>query len=366
MITQELNPASSNMRVAHNWAAAIAARCDHLTILASHVALPELPSNVTVIPIRNSEREPRYLVFGRLCWYFLRLIVTRQVDVVFAHMVPIFAILAWPFCRLARRPLTLWYTSHGLTLPLRLANRLIDIPFTASADSYPIADSFPVVLGHGIDTAYMQRPTRSLIQPPLISLAARVTPLKQIELVIRALAEPVLFNHPSQPVVEIAGSPFYPDDYDYLDRLKKEVHHLGLEARITFLGGVSGAEMPKLYSRSVLTVSCRALPALDKSGLESIAAGVPVVTNNSSFSSIFGQYKTKLLFSGTDSSILAARLAGLLDDESSRERIAVDLQKKVEHMHGLDGFADRLTSVLRALVRSYGGEVKRPSKESKM
>ena len=78
MITQELDPASSNMRVAHDWAAAIAARCEHLTVLASRVRSPELPANVTVIPLRNSEGGSRFGVILRLGWHLLRLVAARR------------------------------------------------------------------------------------------------------------------------------------------------------------------------------------------------------------------------------------------------------------------------------------------------
>jgi glycosyltransferase involved in cell wall biosynthesis len=353
MITQELDPASSNMRVAHDWAAAIAARCEHLTVLASRVRSPELPANVTVIPLRNSEGGSRFGVILRLGWHLLRLVAARRVDVVFTHMVPSYALLAWPFCKLGRRPLALWYTSHGLARALRLAHRLIDLPLTASVDSYPVPDSIPVVLGHGIDSVRLRDSSLSPDDPPLIALAARLTPLKQVELLIHALADPALRDHPSRPVVEIAGEPFYPVDHDYLAGLKRHVERLDLGSRVTFLGGVSGADMPGLYARSTLTVSCRAVPALDKSALESLAAGVPVVTNNPSFAYLLGDHAANLLFDGDDPSVLATRLAHLLDDDDARKRIAADLMDKVERAHGLEGFTDRLIDVLQSLNRGH-------------
>lgn len=350
MITQELDPTSSNMRVAHDWAAAIAARCEHLTVLASRARNHDLPANVTVVPLRKSESDSRFFVLVRLIGQLFRLFIRRRVDVVFAHMVPTFALLAWPFCKLGRRPLTLWYTSHGLTGSLRLADRLIDLPITASADSYPVPGSRPAVIGHGIDAARLRDTSTPPAAPPVIAFAARLTPLKQVGLAIRALATPILRDHPSRPVLEIAGQPFYQADRDYVAGLKREVINLGLSDRVTFLGGVSGADMPALYARSTLTVSCRAVPALDKSGLESLAAGVPVVTNNRSFVTLFGSHSGKLFFEGDDPLALANRIRDLLDDPAGREQIGADLMQKVDRFHGLEGFADRLVAVLRALV----------------
>ncbi|MDP6509451.1 MAG: glycosyltransferase [Chloroflexota bacterium] len=349
LITQELDPNSSNMRVAHDWAAAIAARCEHVTVLAARARRHDLPANVTVVPLRRSESDSRPLVLVRLLWHLFRLFARGRVDVVFAHMVPAFALLAWPFCKLRRRPLTLWYTSHGRTRALRLATRLIDLPITASADSYPVADSRPAVIGHGIDVARLRAANVPPARPPLIAFAARITPLKQVELTIRALGAPVLRDHPGQPVLEIAGEPFYPADREYVAGLKREAAALGLADRVTFRGGVPGTDMPALYARSTITVSCRAVPAMDKSALESLAAGVPVVTNNPSFISLFGDYADQLSFVGADPVALAARIAALLDKPAACQKIASDLAESVERFHGLEGFADRLVDIFRTL-----------------
>ena len=355
MITQELDPNSSNMRVAHDWAAAIAGRCEHVIVLAARAREHDLPSNVTVVPLRKSETDSRFLVLVRLLWHLLRLFLRRRVDVVFAHMVPAFALLAWPFCKLGRRPLTLWYTSHGRTRALRLATRLIDLPITASADSYPVAGAGPAVIGHGIDIARLHESTISPASPPLIAFASRITPLKQVELAIRALGAPALRDHSDRPVLEIAGEPFYPADCEYVAGLKREVDALGLADRVTFRGGVPGTDMPALYARSTLTVSCRAVPALDKSALESLAAGVPVLTNNPSFTPLFGVHAGKLSFVGADPVALAARIATLLDDTDECRRIASELADRVGRFHGLEGFADRLVDVFRTLA--YGRTV---------
>jgi glycosyltransferase involved in cell wall biosynthesis len=302
------------------------------------------------VPLRRSETDSRLLVLVRLLWHLLRLFSRGRVDVVFAHMVPAFALLAWPFCKLRRRPLTLWYTSHGQTRALRLANRLIDLPITASTDSYPVAGAGPAVIGHGIDVARLRAAAMPPASPPLIAFAARITPLKQVELAIRALDAPALRDHPTRPVLEIAGEPFYPADRDYVAGLKREAAAFGLADRVTFRGGVPGTDMPALYARSTLTVSCRAVPALDKSALESLAAGVPVLTNNPSFTPLFGVHAGKLSFTGADPVALAARIVGLLDDPVARQKIATDLADRVQRFHGLEGFADRLVNVFRTLA----------------
>ena len=77
MVTQELNAESANLRVSHDWAAAIAARVERLVVLAGRVGPHVLPANVTVIALRGSPSGSRVGVGLRLLWHYLRLVAGR-------------------------------------------------------------------------------------------------------------------------------------------------------------------------------------------------------------------------------------------------------------------------------------------------
>jgi glycosyltransferase involved in cell wall biosynthesis len=311
----------------------------------------DLPNNVTVVPLRSTEgvsakRAGLALAaeLGRRSW-------TREIDLVFAHMVPTYALIAAVFAKPVRIPICLWYASHGLTKRLRIAHRVVDSVATASTDSYPLNGRKVVVLGHGIDASRYTAADGGKADPPVILAASRITAMKQIHLAVEALGHARLWDRPDGPVLEVAGEPFRDDDREYLRSLRRRVGELGLTDRVRFLGAVPGDEMPNTLARAQLAVSLRGAPALDKNGLEALLAGVPVVSNNPSYRSVVGSFADDLYVEGDDPGMLAAKLARLLDDAELRSRIAASLRDSVEADHGLSGFADRLVGLFEAVCR---------------
>ena len=349
MITQELNAASSVLRVAHDWADAISSRVSELIVAAGRVGTFELPENVTVVPLRRADSVSAGGAGLALAAELGRRVSTRKIDLIFAHMVPAYALIAAVFAKPVGVPVCLWYASHGLSKRLRIAHRLVDAVATASPDSYPLHGRKVAVLGHGIDSSRYTAADAVKADPPVILAASRITPMKQIHLAVEALGHVELRDRPDSPVLEVAGEPFRDDDREYLRSLQRRVGELGLTDRVRFLGAVPGDEMPQTLARAHLAVSLRAAPALDKNGLEAVLAGVPVVSNNPSYRSVVEPFADDLYVEGDDSRALAAKLAGLLDDAGLRSRIAVSLRETVEAEHGLPGFADRLVGLFEAV-----------------
>lgn len=356
MITQELSYASSNLSVAHDWAGALAARVSRLFVGAAGVGPFDLPANVTVTSFGKESGASKWQIGLNMAREIASRVLPRQVDLVFVHMVPKHALVAAPFCKLSGVPLSLWYTSHGKTGELRLAHRLVDAAITASADSYPLNGPRVVAIGHGIDTSRFAPTAEPSADPPTILLATRITPLKQVHLAIEALDRPPLRDHPARPVLEIAGEPFRESDRDYMRRLRSMAVELGIQDRVRFLGEVRGDKMPALLARASAAVSLRQYAALDKNGLEALAAGVPVVSNNPSYRPVFGRFEGDLYVEGADPLAIARALAALLDDRDRRNRIGVELREYVVRVHGLEGFAGRLVAIFEAVCRGVPPE----------
>ena len=351
MITQELDRSSPLLGVAHDWARAIADRVSDLTVVAGRVGSLELPDNVSVLPMRRNSSDPSWRAGLELVRQLARSLLSRRVDLVFAHMVPDYVLLSAPFAKLAKIPICMWYASHGRTRSLRLAHRLMDAAVTASPDSYPQRDGKVLVMGHGIDESSFGASQRSESKPPVILYASRITPLKQTALAVEALGSPPLRDHPDRPVLEVAGEPFRDSDHEYLREVRHRVEELGLTDRVRFLGAVPAHEMPRTLARAQLSVSFRTSPALDKNGLEALLAGVPVVSNNPSYISVLGSFTPQLYVDGDDPPEVAGRLARLLDDPELRARCAAELRASVESNHGLSGFADRLVRAFEDICR---------------
>ena len=363
MIAQELDKSSSVLRVAHDWAEAISSRVDELTVAAGRVGAFELPDNATVTPLRRAESVSSRRAAVALAAELGRRVSTKGVDLVFAHMVPAYALMAAVFAKPVGVPVCLWYASHGLSNRLRIAHRIVDAVATASPDSYPLQGDKVAVLGHGIDASRYAAADVPKSGAPVILTASRITPMKQIHLAVQALGHTELRDRPDAPVLEVAGEPFHNGDRDYLGSLHTRVRDLGLTQRVRFLGAVPGDEMPRTLARAHVALSLREAPSLDKNGLEALLAEVPIVSNNPSYKPVVGPFADDLYIEGDDPAALAAKIARLLDSAERRARIAASLRETVEADHGLTGFADRLVDLFDAICRGAPPRSAQPAAE---
>ena len=163
LITQEIDENSALLGVTLTWIRHLAPKVDHVAVLALSVGAASLPANVSLYSM-GKERSANKLFllrnFYRHLWGLLR---RREVDVVFVHMVPRYAILAAPLARLFRVPIVLWNAHGTVSRYLRIAHNLVAAVVTASPESFRINSPKRIVTGHGIDVDYFtaaeQEPT---------------------------------------------------------------------------------------------------------------------------------------------------------------------------------------------------------------
>ncbi len=349
-ITQELDAQGSYMGVAHLWSRLLASRVRSLHVVAAAARTTDLPGNVHVHSLGKEKGVGRLERWLRLLERCNALIGGRRVDGVLAHMVPAYALAAAPWARLRGVPLVLWYTSHGRSRMLEVARRIVSAGATASSESYPSGGSPAFIIGHGIDTARFRACTHppAFGDPPLVGTAGRLTPIKGVHVIIRALAR-LHEDGESKPRLRIAGAPFYPSDHAYRERLRRLIVELGLDDHIEFVGELPAAEMPGFYSSLDAFVGWRARPALDKAGLEALACGVPLMTNNTAYASLLGGFAGDFLV-GSAPDDLARGLRSLLALQPALRTAAVErLRQLTVERHGADGLADRIVRLFASL-----------------
>ena len=121
LITQEIDENSALLGVTLTWIRHLAPKVDHVAVLALSVGAANLPANVSLYSM-GKERSANKLFllrnFYRHLWGLLR---RREVDVVFVHMVPRYAILAAPLARLFGVPIVLWNAHGTVSRYLRLS-----------------------------------------------------------------------------------------------------------------------------------------------------------------------------------------------------------------------------------------------------
>ena len=349
MITQELAADSSNMGVAHLWAEELAPLVEHLDVIAATEGAVDLPRSVTVHALGKERARGRAARWSALLAQCHALIGGGRVDGVLAHMVPAYALAAAPWCRARRVPLVLWYTSHGRTRALRAAARLASAALTASPESFPLTAPRAFVIGHGIDTDRLAAaPIRSTVPDrPAIGVAGRITPLKGLSTVIEAVAQ---LRDDGVPVeLRVAGEPFYPSDHAYLAGIHEHVRQAELTEHVTFLGGLPSSAMPEFYASLDAFVAWRSRPALDKTGLEALAAGTLLVSNNVAYRAALGAFAGDFLVQSSPAALADGLRHALALHPSLRTAAIEQLRQTVVESHAASSLAGRLVEVFTAL-----------------
>ncbi len=334
----------------HDWIRALAARVAKVDVVTMRSGRIAVPANVRVYSV-GKERgysEPRravefYRVLRRLHWL-------RGYDACFAHMMPLFAVMAAPLLRLRRIPLTLWYTHPATSQRLRVAVRLADVVATASPESVNVPTSKLVVTGHGIDTARFV-PAEGAREPAgrfgIVSVG-RIAPIKGLELLVDA-AERLSHELAKELHVTLVG-PVAPADEPYARRLVQRVAAAGLDGAVEFAGPMARHALPAVLRDSSVAVNLTPRGGFDKAVLEAMSCGTPVVTTNESFRPLFQEAGAAelLVRGGPDELVATLRAVAELDD-LERAELGARLRQAVVDHHSLDRLIERLTSEI--LVR---------------
>ena len=380
LITQEIDENSALLGVTLTWIRHLAPKVDHVAVLALSVGAANLPANVSLYSM-GKERSANKLFllrnFYRHLWGLLR---RREVDVVFVHMVPRYAILAAPLARLFRVPIVLWNAHGTVSRYLRIAHNLVAAVVTASPESFRINSPKRIVTGHGIDADYFtaaeQEPTATADGRRLqtcatdaatatdgerIALASagskvlltvgRLSRSKDYGTIIQAL-DLLRSQSPDLDVcLRIIGTPFYADDRAYLTELEEMVRELALEAQVTFVGKVPNRLMVDEYRRCEVLINASHTGSIDKVVLEAMACEKPALTCNESFAPVLANHEGMLMFAPSNPAELAERLTSVLAlDERRSSELGRTLRQIVVDDHSVAGLTDRFVEVFARLT----------------
>ncbi|MFA6408213.1 MAG: glycosyltransferase [Candidatus Paceibacterota bacterium] len=225
-----------------------------------------LPKNVRVHSLGKEKNPPRFarrllyaIRFKMLAWR-----LRHDYDAVFVHMNPEYIVVAGPLWRLLGKRVALWYTHKNVDAKLRIAEKLVNIIFTASKESFRLPSKKVHIMGHGIDTDFFSTDS-SVVRGTAALSAGRLSPTKRNDLIIRAA------EHFPNELRIVGDGP----EQDRLERIAKE---LSIEHRVHFLGPKNQKGLRDEYCKAGVFVHASETGSLDKVVLEALACGLPVVT----------------------------------------------------------------------------------------
>lgn len=256
-------------------------------------------------------------------------------NLIFAHMSPIFAILAWPFAKIYGVKLALWYVHRSVTTKLKIAEKLVDIIYTTTPESFRLKSDKVKFVGHGIDVDYLKpKYEREYPSGKNINFIAvgRLSPIKNYETLISAMK--MLKDMEIDFKLNIIGEAVMTDDYEYEVKLKKMVNELNLDENINFVGKLPFTEIANYYHQSDIAFNMAPTGGLDKAVLEPMACGLPVLVSNEAFRPFFGQFANDLIFCYNNPADLAQKVANLLKKDIVK--IGKYLSHVVEQKHNVN------------------------------
>ena len=260
IVTQAVDAHHSNLGFFVKWIGEFAKHYEQVTVIANEVGLYQLPQNVKIFGLGKeggSSRLKRYIKFLLLITWF-----TRSYDQVFCHMNPEYVIAGGWWWRLTGKRIGFWYMHKSVTKRLALAERLSDVIFTASAESFRLPSKKLHVVGHGIDTDIF-RPDPSIVRGTHALSVGRLTRSKRHDKAIDIATDLGI-------ELRIAGDG---PEREYLEKYAQSKN-----AHVTFLGGLTHVQLRDEYLRAGLFIHTSETGSLDKVLLEAMACGTPIKT----------------------------------------------------------------------------------------
>ncbi len=336
-LTRKIDNLDERASFVTDWLFEFAQQVEKLIIICQELGdVSGLPENVEIHSLGKEKGKNKLFQF--FTFYFLLFSYLSKIDGVFAHMMPIYSVLAGPWCKIYGKKLVQWYVHKKVPLMLHLANLWVDEFVTASAESFRMRTKKKVnIFGHGIKISKLKTQLTEHKNGKYIILSVgRISPVKNIDLLVKA-AEYIKLNGPElreKTLIQIIGGPALVADATYLKELEREVHEKKLDEIVDFLGPLPQSEVIPYYQNCDLFINLSETGSIDKAVLEAMASGKIVMTSNEAFKNIL---PPKLFLEKNDVKMLAEKIKEIyFMNESEKGELGKKMNEIVAENHNLE------------------------------
>ena len=310
IITQKVNKDDGYFGFFHDWLKLFAAKCEQVTIISLETGAYDLPSNVRVLSL--GKENGRSLVKYVTRYYAYSWKYRGDYTHVFCHMNPPYVILGAPLWKLLGKKMALWYIHRNVDLKLRVAEKLIDVAYTSTPESFRIESPKRNFMGQAVDLAKFAKPANIKRDDDTFAIVSvgRLTPIKNLDTLVRATR--VLIDRGYKLKVKLIGAAVMEGDIAYEKMLHELIAELKLEDDVLFVGNVPNKEIAEYYWKSDLSLNLCPTGGMDKAILESMAAGIPAMVSNEAFRDYFGAHANDLIFLLRDPEDCADKIEGYM------------------------------------------------------
>lgn len=346
-ITQKVDKNDDVLGVYHRWIEELAKKVEKIQVICLYKGRAELPANVFVhslgkeLPGHNRLRYLRN--FFRLVW-----VLRKDYDTVFVHMNPEYVILAGWLWRILGKRVVFWYAHYISNLKLRIATIFPNLIVTSTRRAFPFASKKLMVLQQGIDTERF-KPLKLKVKSEKFKVLflGRISPVKNLDVLIRALQ---LAEQRSGLSLSVVGAPTpgKPIEAEYFQKVQELTKELGISGLVDFQKPVPNFLTPEIYRKHDLFVNLTVTGSFDKSTLEAMASGIPILVSNLAFRDILpSDLRDDLMFVEGDYRDLAEKIVKFVAlDSGEREKIGARLHDIIVKQHSLSGLSEKLYGAL--------------------
>jgi len=349
LITFELDSRSAVLAWQARVAAELSQSCEQVIVVAQKVGdyAPQANMHVLTFPLAPQRAPARWLGGRLFANYFVWQVWKRhRFDAVFVHMNVEWTYRLYPIFRVLSVPVLMWYAHGTVSRRLRLAHRCATGVVTSTREGFRLPSDKVTVIGQGIDTsAFPIQPIESPCAD--IVTVSRISERKRIELIIDALAA-IRRSRPDEPIrLRVVGSTLNAADRAYDRALRARVRHLNLENDVDFIGHVPMSAIARYYASAFVHVNVSTTGSMDKTVLEALACGCPVLTSNVAFADFFRSHPDCLLDDDAPEAV-AARILRVYDRRSLVDRES--LRRLVHGRHDVATYCQKVVGELRRLT----------------
>jgi len=353
LVLFHLDKDSQVLKWQHEIALALASESTELVVLTEHIGTTSLPSNVRVIVVPRLFQSFPLRILG-LKWLMLAPLYSemqRGFDVALFHMNIEWVYRLGILLKLFKIPTVIWYAHGAVSFRLKIAHFFADKILTSSPLGFRIKSQKVTVIGQGVDTeTYHIEKRVEDSAGRSIMFVGRISPTKNIELILRSFAATLKAeaqtSH-SKLILKIIGAPPQGPESSYLTLLKDLALQLEIAGQVLFLGALSAQQIAKHYqSDAALHLSFSQTGSMDKTVLEALSCGCPVLTSNFAFKSMFIGHED-LFIESSDPLVIANRISCILKLSEAGEIKSEQLRCLVVNgNHSFKGYLQRLIAEL--------------------
>ncbi len=354
VITQKIDKNDDILGFFYGWLNELAKKIDKIYVLALEVKNADLAKNIEVYSLRRENGNSKLRRFLKFNQALLNLSQNKKIDIIFIHMCPEYAILAWPYAKLKNIPIVMWYAHGHTNMKLRIAHLLVDKIVTPSSESFRIKSGKVAITGHGINVQKFSSQS-GIPQDPekyhesgkkIILSVGRISPIKNYETLIKAADILINQRNIKDLKFQIVGGIPLKSQNKYLDFLKDMVGKYKLEDYLYFVGAVPYVQIQNYYRNCDLFVSASNTGSLDKAVLEAMASARTVLISNEAFADLLKKYSDILIFKKNNPDSLAGKILHTLAlQDKDRDNLNYSLRESLAKDHGLDKFINNILAV---------------------